>query len=243
MAFRSKAEIGALLTLALCACAAAAEPLTFAVRHQHVRHDGAGTLTVTDNGIAYRETGKQAAAHSREWRFEDIEQLVLSRETLRVRTYEDPRWGIGHDREFTFAGLPKGTAARLYPLFSRRLDQRFVAALADDAVQPLWEAPVKLLCRDGSQGTLLVGADGVVYRTETAEQSRTWRIPDIEMVSTSGPFDLTVTSFERGSGYADRRDFHFTLKRPLAAGEYDALWRRVNRAKGLQILNSQGEQK
>jgi hypothetical protein len=56
------------------------------------------------------------------------------------------------------------------------------------------------------------------------------------MVSSSGPFDLTITTFERDGGPADRRDFHFELKRALAEGEYQALWRRVNQAKGLQIL-------
>jgi hypothetical protein len=70
-------------------------------------------------------------------------------------------------------------------------------------------------------------------------KSRTWRTKDIDMVSRSGPFDLTITTFELdGSNYAGHKDFHFALKRPLAEAEYDSLWRGVNQSKGLQILNS-----
>lgn len=240
MAFRSKAPTGAFVILGLWAAAAVAAPLEFPVRHRHLRHPGEGVLRVDESGIEYRESGK-GAAHSRQWKFQDIEQLTLGGGTLRVLTYDDPRWGIGHDREFVFEGLPKEAAGQLYPLLSSRLDQRFVAALADPEVKPVWEIPVKLVRPRGgsSQGDLLVGTDRVVYRTDAAEQSRTWRIPDIETVSTSGPFDLTVTTFERGSGYADRQDFHFQLKRPMTEAEYNAFWRRVNRAKGLEILGEQ----
>jgi hypothetical protein len=59
------------------------------------------------------------------------------------------------------------------------------------------------------------------------------------MISSSGPFDLTITTFERsGENYAGHKDFHFQLKRPLTEAEYEGLWRKVNQAKGLQILNS-----
>ena len=163
---------------------------------------------------------------------------------MRILTYEDQRWRLSGDREFVFDNLPENLATELYPVFSRRLDQRFVAALADDQVKPLWEAPAKLLhLAGGSQGAILVGSGQLVFRSESPEQSRTWRIRDIDLVSSSGPFDLTITTFERaGMNYASRKDFHFELKRPLAEAEYNALWRKVNQGKGLQILNSSIQQ-
>jgi hypothetical protein len=241
MAFRSKAQIGALLILGFGASLLAAEPLTFQVRHRHLRQGTEGTLRVEDSGIAFEEAGEHKS-HSRQWRFEDIEQLTLSADALRIVTYEDQRWQPGHDREFVFDHLPPDLAAKLYPIFSRRLDQRFVAALAlaDDPLKPLWEAPAKLVhFTRGAQGVVLVGGDRVVFRTASPEQSRTWRIADIDMVSSSGPFDLTITTFERAGGnYAGRKDFHFELKRPLTEAEYNGLWRIVNQAKGLRILNA-----
>jgi hypothetical protein len=238
MAFRSKAQTIALLILSLSGASLAADSIAVEVRHRHLRHGAGGVLRVGDDRITFEEGGKHRE-HARQWRFEDIEQLTLGPTVLRILTYENPRWGIGSNREFVFDNLPEDLATKLYPVFSRRLDQRFVAALADDPALALWEVPVKLLQRTGgSQGAILVGGDRVVYRTETLEQSRTWRIPDIETVSSSGPFDLTITTFElAGSNYAGRKDFHFALKRPLSEAEYNGLWRKVNQAKGLQILN------
>jgi hypothetical protein len=239
MALRSKAQIGALLILGLTASSFGAEPLAFEVRHRHLRHGAVGTLRVADDQLTFEERGKHKT-HSWQWRFDNIQQLTLSSAVLRVLTYEDSQLKFGHDREIVFDMLPEDFAAKIYPLFSRRLDQRFVAAVADNQVKALWEVPVKLdRWIGGSQGAIVVGADHVVYQTESPEQSRTWRTKDIDMVSSSGPFDLTITTFElAGSNYAGHRDFHFALKRPLAEAEYDSLWRRVNQAKGLQILNS-----
>ena len=239
MAFRSKAKIGALLILGLSPSLFAAEPLAFEVRYRHLRHGAVGALRVEDDRITFEEGGKHKT-HSRQWRFENIQQLTLSPGVLRILTYEDSWLKFGHDREFVFDRLPEDLARKLYPVFSRRLDQRFVAALANDRVKTLWDVSAKLLhWAGGSNGAIVIGADLVVYQTESPEQSRTWRSKDIDMVSSSGPFDLTITTFElAGSNYAGHKDFHFALKRPLAEAEYDGLWRRVNQAKGLQILNS-----
>jgi hypothetical protein len=242
MASRSKAQTGALLVLAFALPLAVAEPFAFEVRHRHLWHGTEGLLRVAADGISFEEGGKHQT-HSRKWRFEDIEQLTLSPNMLRVLTYENSPWKIRGDREFVFDGLPEDLAQKLYPEFNRQLDQRFVAALAHDPVNVEWQAPVKLLHRTaGSQGTILVGTDRVVYRTDAPEQARTWRITDIDMVSSSGPFDLAIITFERsGSTYAGHKDFHFELKRRLADAEYNWLWRQVNQAKGLQILNSSNQ--
>jgi hypothetical protein len=75
--------------------------------------------------------------------------------------------------------------------------------------------------------------------TDSPQESRTWRSKDIDLVSSSGPFDLTITTFERSAAnYAGHKDFHFALKRSLTEAEYNDLWRMVNQAKGLQILST-----
>jgi hypothetical protein len=242
MAFRSETKISALVILGLCAPLLLADPLTYEVRHRHLRRGAAGVLGIADDSISFQEQGKHKA-HSRLWRFTEIQQLTLSPHVLRILTYEDNAVKFGQDREFVFDNLPKELAAQLYPIFSRRLDQRFIAALADDTVDVSWQIPVKLLHRrGGSQGSILVGLDRMVYRTEAPEQSRTWRIADVDVVSSSGPFDLTVTTFERaGANYANHKDFRFQLKRPLTETEYTTLWRTINQAKGLHNLSKLGE--
>jgi hypothetical protein len=239
MAFRSQAEISALLILVCSGWLPAAEPIAVRVRHQHWRHGTVGTLRVADDSIVFEEAGKHRD-HSRQWRFEEIQQLTLSPDHLRILTYEDRRWQLGRDREFVFDNLPEDLSPKLYSLFSRRLDQRFVAAVPDPDLRPSWEVPVKLLYRSGGwQGTLVVGKENIAFRTEAPEKSRTWRIQDIDSISSSGPFDLTITTFERsGANYAGHKDFHFELKRAMADADYNALWRSTNQFKGLQILNS-----
>jgi hypothetical protein len=69
----------------------------------------------------------------------------------------------------------------------------------------------------------------VVFRADPAGESRTWRIADIESVTSSGPFDLTLTTREK--------EFQFDLKRVLPEARYQELGRKVNRAQGLQIFN------
>lgn len=111
-----------------------------------------------------------------------------------------------------------------------RLDQRFIAELADAGVRPMWEIPVKHLGRiSESQGLLIVGETRIVYQTARKDDARTWRYEDISNISTSGPFNLTLTTFERAkSHYGNRKDFNFQLKEPLDQRKYDELWRRLN---------------
>jgi hypothetical protein len=121
-----------------------------------------------------------------------------------------------------------------------KLDRRFVAAVADPQPDVLWELPVKLLGTiQGSEGILQVGQDRIVYKTGRARQSRTWRLQDIENVSTSGRYQLTLTTYERArTQYGSMKGFNFQLKQPLDEKRFDALWRRVNQDKGLQFLTA-----
>ncbi len=41
-----------------------------------------------------------------------------------------------------------------------------------------------------------VGAMRLSYKSAKQGESRTWRYKDIDSISTSGPFQLTVTTFE-----------------------------------------------
>ena len=227
MAFRieAKACAGLILWVSL----AAAAP-SYSVRHQHLRHGGAGILRIDESGVTFQEAAK-GAKHSRTWKYDDIQELVIGPDMVRIVTYEDNRWELGRDRVYVFDHVPASLAADWYPVFRARLDQRFVAALADDQVKAEWQIPAKLMHgRGGSQGVLLVGEDRVVYKSAQRGESRTWRIGDLENLSSSGVFDLTVTTHER--------EFRFQLKQPLSEARYQALWMRVNQARGLQILSA-----
>jgi hypothetical protein len=190
-----------------------------------------GTLRITADSIAFEEQGKHAT-HSREWKYSDIQQLSLSATELHILTYEDRKWELGRDRDYIFDQLPEELATQLYPLFAHNLDQRFIAELVDSKAPALWEMPVKLRHRNGgSEGTLLIGGDRIVYRTDARGESRTWRYADIDSIGTGGLFDLSITTLERkGWRHGGPTDFRFELKQALHEGRYNDLWQRINRS-------------
>lgn len=221
----------------------AQQVLRYDVRHNHWRRDGIGTLIIDQGGISYQEAGqkkKSEQLHHDKWEYQDIQQLYVAPNKLSVVTYKDRKWRLGADKQYEFT-LPVGqNFNEAYALLKDRLDQRFVAAITDGDAKPLWKMPVKLLGPiTGSEGVLQVGPDQIVYKTDRKEQSRTWRYRDIENISTSGPFQLTLTTFERAkTHYGSLKGFNFQLKQPLEEKRYNLLWRRLNQTKGLQLLTS-----
>lgn len=204
---------------------------TYHVRHDHMRKGAPGTLTIDESGVSYREETKKKRKQPHEWTwsYQDVEQLELSPKRVRVLTYQDNKWKLGADREYTFEALGETDFSSAYALLKDRLDQRFVAELADGDVRPLWEIPVKHLGRiTGSEGLLIIGENRIVYKTGRKLDARTWRYADIDNISASGPFNLTLTTFERAmSHYGNRKDFNFQLKEPLDEQKYNEIWKRI----------------
>ncbi|MGA3017136.1 MAG: hypothetical protein ABSF62_08455 [Bryobacteraceae bacterium] len=250
MEFRIEKGISAFLTgLALLAPAAfAQQEFRYQAWHGHSRPPhikkagNMGTLTITDAGVSFEETyqdGKKPEhPHAWRWAYQDIQQLRMGPTSLTVLTYQDNKWKLGADREYRFDLVSDKTFEDPYQFLKGRLDQRFVAEIPDRISAVLWEIPVKHLLRfSGDEGVLQVGPDEIVYRSAKKSESRTWRYQDIENVSNSGPFQLTITTFERAKmHYGDRKGFNFELKQPLEEARYNDLWLRLNQSKGLKIL-------
>jgi hypothetical protein len=132
------------------------------------------------------------------------------------------------------------TFENAYQVLKTRLDQRFVAAIADSPSTMLWEIPAKHLAGlGGDEGVLQVGTSEIVYRSAKKGESRTWRYEDIDNIASSGPFEFTITTFERAKlDYGSRKQFTFELKQRLEEARYNDLWLRLNQSKGLKILTS-----
>ena len=226
MAFRTQTAISLILLAAPLACA---QDFTFAVRHHHLHKGGEGTLRFTPAGIGWTENAKDDTDHSRSWLYANIQRLELSPSKVRIVTYDDVGWQMGRDREYLFDHLPKDLAAQVYPLLTGKMDQRFLAQVADAAVKPQWEMPAKLLLgRSGSNGILKVGAAHIVFDGGETGESRTWRIGDIDNVSSAGPFELTITTLEGEN--------RIQLKEALAADRFQELWLRISESHGLRFF-------
>jgi hypothetical protein len=163
--------------------------------------------------------------------------------SLTVLTYQDNKWKLGADREYKFDLVSDKTFEDPYQFLKGRLDQRFVTEIPDRISAVVWEIPVKHLLRfGGDEGVLQVGADEIVYKSERSTESRTWRFQDIENVSTSGPFQLTIVTFERAkTHYGELKSFNFELKQRLDEAHYNDVWLRLNQSKGLKVLSAYRE--
>jgi hypothetical protein len=225
------------LILALLPAIAASADLEYKVRHDHLFRDKPGVLYIDSAGLGYREAHKEDKGHQGYWKFEDIEQLTLAPGKITVVTYQDRKWRLGIDREFEFILDSGQDISSAYDLLKIKLDRRFTAVLADEKAEVLWEIPVKLTrVISGSEGVLKVGAAHIVFQSERPGHSRTWRYEDIDNLSSTDAYELTVTTYERAKlDYGSRKTFHFQLKQPLGEERYSILWRRLQRQKGLAI--------
>ncbi len=250
MAFRVEKRIGAFLAAALFSPALfSQQSFQYEAWHghsrpPHIRKAGNfGTLTIDAAGVSFQETYKGKTPkhpHAWRWSYQDIQQLKLEPKSLTVLTYKDNRWKMGADRQYDFDLKSGKTFTEAYAFLKARLDQRFVAAVAASPRAALWEIPVKHLGRfAGDEGVLQVAAGEIVYKSAKEDASRTWRFEDIDNISSSGPFQLTVTTFERAKlDYGSLKQFNFELKQRLDEARYDDLWLRLNQSKGLKILNA-----
>lgn len=223
MEFRS--ETSAYLTAAV---------LAFTLNVTYVRwlHDKPGKLEITPAGVAFAEEApKKSTRQAFSWSWPDIQRFELSEDHIRILSYKDRPLLAGSDQPFDFRLANDTLWRELYDALRERLDSRFVARVAGDAGEPEWEIPVKLRAR--GEGELTIGRELIVYRTRKHGESRTWRARDINNISTSGEFDLTIQSPERA--------YEFQLKRPLPPEVYQKLWLRLNQAKGLRVLNQPTE--
>src|SRR5215469_8865477 len=226
-------------TLAIVSALVWLTPASFAQEFRYpVRHGKhSGTLSVSNSGLSF-----EGAHQTFDWPFQEIHQLKLGPKSLTVLTYQNNRWKMGAERQYKF-DLEFGDTQNVYPFLKNRLDQRFVAVFAEPEENLLWEIPVKHLLRfSGSDGVLRVGMDAIVFSSESTAQSRTWRFQDISNVSSAGPFQMTITTFERAAAhFGNLKDFNFELKEPLDEARFNALWLQLNQAKGLEVLRSYRE--
>ena len=256
MELRTEKRTGAFIVAAVLATTAyapamfAQQSFQYEASHRHSRPphlkkaEGVGALTIDESGVSFEEKsvgGKTPKhPHTWHWDFQDIQQLKVEPKALTVLTYQSNKWKAGADRVYDFNLASEKTFEDAASFLKDRLDQRFVAAVADSPATVLWEIPAKHRVRlGGDEGVLKVGANDVTYKSEKQGESRTWRYEDIDNIASSGPFDLTIITFEQAKrDYGSRKQFNFELKKRLDESRYNDLWLRLNQSKGLKVLTS-----
>jgi hypothetical protein len=244
MAFGSKKTIRLILVLA-AAWTASAETLRWDVRHvsasrKLIGKTRLGTLEFGEEGLIFEETGKSKKPMRLNVPYREVQQFTLAPERVQLRLYEDSSlWKLGADKVFTF-DRPKPAGFDALDAFLRpRLEQRLASAVPHKpAGEPLWSLAVKHHRGiQGSQGTLRVGKDWISYSTEAKGDSRFWRFADIENVSSTSPFELILTTYERSRyHHGGFKIFRFQLKQRLSEERYEQLWNALEKGRQSNIL-------
>lgn len=220
--------LGLVMVGSVPAVVAAGPPFALAVKKDHFFGSSTGTLVFDAEGVEYRTADKDDA---RRWKYPDVKQVqVLAPTRIAVFTYEDQgRLKLGADRVFRFDIVEGAVPPELVAFLFDRIPQPVVTAVMPPAssTPPLYRVPVKYERGGrGSDGTLLLHDDGLVYVTEVEGHARYWRMADIFAVLQLYRYRLEVLAYEGGSG--EIRRFTFQVKTELPGGFYEALWARVN---------------
>jgi hypothetical protein len=208
--------------------------ITLNVRHDHFMGGCNGTLVLDERGVRY-ETNHQKDA--RTWNYEDIKEFKIERDRrLKLYTYEDrSNWLLGADKIFEYTWSDETISSQqVYEFLGSHTRRPIAASLIPAEAEPVsFDLAVKHLgILKGNQGRLQFSRDGVVFRASNDRGSRSWRYEDLEGVSSGGPYDLTLTTYEQQRfHYSSRRVYNFQLKEPLPRDRYDALWQFISEKK------------
>ena len=204
------------------------------VRHEHLMGGCNGTLIMDERGVRY-ETNHQKDA--RTWSFEDIKEFQIEGDhRLKLYTYEDrSNWRLGADKIFEFTWSDEVISGQhVYEFLRSHTRLPIAASLVRAEDGPVsFDFPVKHLgIFKGNQGRLQFSEGGIVFRASEDSGSRSWRYEDLESISSGGPYDLTLTTYEQQRfHYSSRRVYNFQLKEPLPRDRYDALWQFISEKK------------
>lgn len=209
--------------------AAQAQSFEYVVEHQHALLNCSGTLYISAEKIEYQTTHKEDA---RVWRYEDIQQIkVVSPTKLEITSYEDQKRMLGRDRVFKFKLLVGQLSPEVTALFINKSKYPVATSVMPETAEaPKYEVAVKHLHTfGGCEGVLKIYPDRMTYESkDQTEKSRYWRWTDIQSISRTGPFHLSITSFELQFG-GPTKSFNFALKERLNDAMYDYLWEKINR--------------
>jgi hypothetical protein len=207
-----------------------AQEVRFPVMHDRLLKNRTGELIFGETGIEYRTKEKKDA---RTWKYGDIQQLgLLSPREITILTYEDSKWKLGKDLFYRFKITTGEITPALWTQLQARLTRPVVSALIPPDIVPKFTIPAKHLRGfHGTEGTLEIGDQYVIYKTDAPKDSRIWRYQDISSIGTTGPYQMRLTSMDRTDGeYGGERNFVFSLKERLAPEAYAFIWWKINGA-------------
>ena len=206
---------------------------TFDVRHDHTFGACRGEWIVSNESIRYEASDED---HVRRWSYPEIESFeIVSEHEIRIHTYESHgALGLWRERAFTLeledGSLDKELYAFLEARSPRPVRTRVVFDSAStETVSPTSPVDTGRMVQElparhdhlfgGCQGTLAVTEDRIVFVTDHPNDSRMWRLSDLESFASTDDFDLRIST--------RAETFHFELKVRLNRETYRHIWNSV----------------
>lgn len=220
--------IAAALSIPLLAGGEAiAQEFTLAVQHDHAIGSCKGDLIINSEGVTYLTSHKKDA---RKWTYPDIKMIKLvSPREIEIFSYESRALRLGRDKTYEFKVLKGEVSKDVSDFLGARVARPMASAVVEAEEKGLYEIAARHRHRlGGCQGTIKVYADRVVYESEKAGSSRSWRWADIRSISRSGAYRFAITSYEPKVG-GPAKVYNFDLKERMEDQMYDYLWAKLYR--------------
>jgi hypothetical protein len=198
---------------------------TFSVIHEkRLRHDGKGTIEITDQGIAYKA---EKAKNSRKWKYVDIQYFDrISSKEFTILSYEDDKLLLGRDKQYHFRIVKGDLTEDLFNQIQHRMQKPATNRQFPEVRNVLYELPVKHLHTfGGCEGTLKFTENAIYYVTNDKKDARQWLFSsDIQSVWSSDRYELEIHAYDNNRREFSRtRVYKFELKRPLDPNWYRSL--------------------
>ncbi len=219
-----------ILTL-FCIALASGDTSFPAVWKKQARRDVSGVLTISGEGIAFEPNGDKQKSKS--WAYFEIQHVDrISTTQLSIRGYEGSFWRMGAELTYRFRLLEGSLGDDLYAQIADRTEKPATdRATSEPPPDATLQIPAKHLRRfRGSEGTLYVTPDRILYLSDTPKASRAWLLErDVATIWSSGQYRLEVHAFDGTEGPAHApRVYRFALKRPLDPAVYRNLKLRLH---------------
>ncbi len=232
MALGSQAQRFGMILLAAAALAPAL-PVELNAVEKRLGRDRPGKLRFSVEGLAFSPL-KGAA---RQWSFSQIQRLELTSEgELYMTLYRDVWWKGERDERLHFITTGLADPAALSETLNAQLGERFIPRLPLVRGAEIWRAGAKLLRGwGGPEGDFVLSSDGWRFVSPERGQSITTEDRLTAGISSSGDLQLSVAT------HGGARQYEFQLKVPLPRDVYDAWWLRLNRPRGLDLIQLEKE--
>lgn len=232
--------IGIACLVLLLAVSANAQEFRYKVQQDRLIGHRDGELIISEQGVEWRAAKREK--ESRSWNYTDIKLFeILSPTKVRIWTYKDRKLRLGRDQSLTFKLIEGQIDQQVSDFLRERIARPFVTSFTSEQGEVLAEIPVKHARRfSGSEGSLKVYADGIVYESQTGNDSRSWRWTDIRGVARPDRYRFDVDTFQPELGVANK-SYSFELKEEMADKVYDLIWSRVYRPAPLIRVEKAGQ--